>query len=392
MTWGDVKDNLSAMLHGGSLNKVRNVEMAAERAANTMLSKIDPIDTIRTSALTNLVHDDITNYSLPSDYKKIIDLYPQADRGSDDTASRRPIEKFDLTKELTNRTIAVSSNNGSKFLKINWADRSPKVLNACNSLTVNGTWSAVGTASGLVADSITKYSGSASIRFDVNATGDGIQNTTMTATDMTDEDEVADVFIWVYVGDTTNLTSISAIWGNDLTANYWTGATQTTQADGTAFQNGWNLIKFAWSSATETGTVDPTTIDSFKITINSTGVIANVRVDNILFSIGRAFDLSYYSKYIFKNTAGTWITKPTTDLDTVVLDNDAMQIFLLECLIAIGHQIEGENSGFDINFAKNELGDPTKGLGLYAKYVKEYPTQAKKEVSYYGSNPSRGRW
>lgn len=386
ITVGDVKDNLSAMLHVGSLNKVRNVEMAMERAANTMLQKIDPVDTEKTAALANLVHDDVYNYALPSDFKKIIDLYPQANRGSDDTAARRPAEKFDLTRYLTNRTVSIEANNGSKFLRINWQERSPKVLNACNSLTANGTWSAVATASGLQADTITKYSGNASLRFDLAATGDGIQNTDMTAVDLTDEDEVADVFVWLYFGSIANLTSVTAIWGNDLTANYWTGVAQTTQADGTAFQTGWNLLKFPWSTATETGTVAPATIDAFKLTVAATGAISDIRVDNILFSIGRAFDLKYYTKYLFKNTAGTWISRPTSDLDTVILDNDAIQIYLLECLIAMAHQIEGENSGFDITWAKGEL------EVLYGKYKREYPSQAKKEVSYYGSNPARGRW
>jgi len=388
MTIGAIKSNLSAMLHGGSLNKVRNVEMAMERASNTMLQKIDPIDTVRTASLENLVHDDVYNYSLPSDYKKIIDLFPQADRNFLDTASRRPLEKFDLTRAVTNNTIAIDSNNGSKFIRINWRDRSPKVLHTMNSLTANGTWSAVGTASNLEVDAITKYSGSGSIRFDLTTTGDGLQNTTISAMDMTDEDEVADVFVWVYLGATSALTSITAIWGNDLTTNYWTATAQTTQADGTAFQIGWNLIKSPWSTATETGTVDPATIDSFKITLTTTGAISNVRVDNIMFSIGRNFDLKYYSKYIFKNVAGTWITRPTdnNDVETVVLDNDANQIFILECLVAMAHQIEGENSTFDINLAKSELDI------LYPKYKKEYPSQAKKEINYYGSNPARGRW
>jgi len=383
---GDIKNNLSAMLHGGSLNKVRNVEMAMERAANTMLQKIDPIDTVKLSALTNLVHDDVYNYSLPSDYKRIIDLYPQANRDSGDTASRRPLEKFDLTRALTAQTVAIDANNGSKILRINWRERSPKTLHSMNSVTANGTWSAVGTATNLEADTITKYSGSGSIRFDLSASGDGIQNTTMTAVDMTDEDEVADVFVWVYFGDITNLTSISAVWGNDLTTNYWTSTAQTSQADGTAFQAGWNLLKFSWSTATETGTVNPSTIDSFKLTLATTGVISNIRVDNIIFSIGRAFDLKYYSKYIFKSEAGIWITRPTNDLETVVLDNDAIQIFILECLMAMAHQIEGENSGFDMNYAKAEL------EVLYKKYKKEYPSEAKKEVGYYSSSPARGRW
>ena len=69
----------------------------------------------------------------------------------------------------------------------------------------------------------------------------------MDAVDLTDYDEVSDFFTWIYFG--TVPTSVSAVWGNDLTANYWTSTAQTTQADGTAFKVGWNLLKFSWATA-----------------------------------------------------------------------------------------------------------------------------------------------
>src|SRR3990167_6395968 len=96
MTVTQIKENLSAMLHGGTLNKVRNIESLFERAANTLLSKIDPVDTQRIAPLASTIHDDIYNYALPSDYKNIIDLYPQSNRNTLDSASRRLAERFDL--------------------------------------------------------------------------------------------------------------------------------------------------------------------------------------------------------------------------------------------------------------------------------------------------------
>ncbi|MCK5027959.1 MAG: hypothetical protein KAS07_06065, partial [Candidatus Pacebacteria bacterium] len=107
-------------------------------------------------------------------------------------------------------------------------------------------------------------------------------------------------------------------------------------------------------------------------------------------SIGSQFDIKYYSKYLIKNSAGTWITRTTDDDDTVVLDNDAIQILLLEDLIAAAHQIEGADSGFDIGWAKKELyGEDLRDTGLYAKYRSRYSSQAKKEVAYYGAPPIR---
>ena len=395
MLVSEFKNNLSGMLHGGTLNKVRNLEDAMRRAANTLLSLIDPIDTMRVAALSNTIHDDVYNYSLPSDFKDIIDLYPQNRRELLDSANRNLTERFDLRKKLVDKTIVIEGTEGSKIIRINWRSRTPKTINEANTLTANGTWSVVATATGLVADDIDYVSGSGSLKFDLAATGDGIQNTTMTVVNLTDEDEVGDFHLWFKVKNSTdlaNLTSITLIWGNDLTANYWTGVAQTTQADGSVFKVGWNEIKIPWSTATETGTVAPATIDSLKLTFAITTAISNIQVDNITCSIGRNFDIKYYSKFLLKNTAGTWITKTTTDDDTIILDEDAIQLYQLETLIACAHQIEGEDSSFDINWAEKELYGSGNKPGLYAKYKKRYPSMAKRALSYYGSSPNRNRW
>lgn len=382
----DFQDNLSGMLHGGTLNKVRNVEGAMQRAANTMLSKIDPIDTMRTVSLSSTVHDDVYNYSLPSDYKKVIDLYPQARRGLLDSANRNFVERFDLRKKLTDKTISIEGSEGSKVIRINWRTRRPKTLNECDSLTANGTWSVVGTASNLSTDTINYLSGGGALKFDVATTGDGIENTTMTAINLTDEDEVGDVWVRFYIknaADLANLNSISTIWGNDLTTNFWTGVAQTAQADGTAFKVGWNEVSIPWSTATETGTVAPATTDALKVTFNVDAAITDIRVDNITCSIGSNFDIKYYSKFILKNTAGTWITKTTSGDDTIVLDSDAIQIYNLETLKVCAHQVEGADSTFDLNYANAELDV------LYKRYKVQYPSQAKNAISYYGSATTR---
>lgn len=393
MTLLEAKTHLTGMLHSGSLNKIRNFEEACERTANIVLANIDPIETERNTFLSQVIHDDLNNYALPSDFKKIIDLYPQADRSSSDKSKRIYAETFDVEKALTNKTITIEGSEGSKFMRVNWRINTSSTFHSMNSLTDNGTWSVVGSATGLKINEQIKYSGSASIEFDLVATGDGIQNTTATAIDLTDWDEMADVIIPIYFGATTNLTSITGVWGNDLTSNYWTGVAQTTQADGTAFKTGWNIIKIPWSTATETGTVAPATIDSFKLTIAATGTIANIKVDNILFSLGTSFDIKYYSKYLFKNSAGTYLSKPTSDSDTIIGDGDLNNIFLYELLKICAHQSEGEDSRFDIDFANRNLygdatsPDPVMRIGLYAKYRSEYPTMSKKATTKWSSGP-----
>lgn len=376
-----VKEHLTGMGHGGTLDKVRNIEALFHRAGNKLLSVVDPVDAIRVAALSQTVHDRLYNYALPSDFGAMIDLYPQAGRTSHDEASRILARPFDRRKLLDNRVVSIESSEASKLLRINWQVRAPKVLNSMDTYNGNGTWSAVTGAANVETDNIYKYSGGGSVRFDLTATGGGIQNTTMTRVDLTDEDELASIIVPVYLPSITGITSISTRFGNDLTDNYWTPTAQTTQADGTALRVGWNVLRFAWYGATETGTVDPSTIDAFRLTIAGSSAISDIRVDNILFAIGYPFELKYYSKYLFKNSAGTWIARPTSDDDVVVLDDDGLNLFLYECLIAMAQQMEGTDSAFDVEFARTELAT------LYPSYSAKYPSQALKPKRSYGMLP-----
>jgi hypothetical protein len=392
VTIDEVKANLQGLLHNTNPEDLTELELMLERSANTLLSKIDPVETIREVALSTTVHDDVYNYALPSDFKKIIDLIPQDNRNEWDRAYRTLAGRFDLQKAIKNRVISIEGNDGSKIIRINWKSRQGKLIHNMNSVTSNGTWSAVASATGISANSIFKKTGSASIEFNIVVTGDGIENTTMSAIDLTDEDEVGDFFIWAYFG--TVPTSLSIRFGNDLTANYWTSTAQTTQADGTAFKVGWNLLKFSWSTASETGTVAPATIDAFRITVVSSAQ-NNVRIDNIMCSIGRNFDIKYYSKYLLKNATGTWINKTSNDTDVCVLDSDAIEIYNQENLIAGSQQ--SQNNSADIQQAEKKLnGNPSspdreERMGLYAKYRGEHPSQSQKAVTSYGNLPFRHR-
>jgi hypothetical protein len=351
---------------------------------------------MRLATLSTTVHDDVFDYTLPSDFRSIIDLYPQAERSVLDKGQRIQVEAFDRRKSIDDKKYSIEGKGGSKILRIDWNVASPTALHTMNSITVNGTWAAVAGATNVATDTTYKYSGSGSVKFDVAASGDGIDNTTMGQVDLTSEDEVADVFFYVYIkdaADLANFTSVVAIWGNDLTANYWTGVTQTAQADGTAFRVGWNLIKVPWSTATETGTVAPGTVDAFRVTFNVGAAITQLRVDNIVFAIGHVFDIRYYSKFLFQDSSGTWKSQPDTSSDVVILDNDAYNIFLYECLGELAHQLEGEDSAFDLRRAGAMLyGDPqaldvSGRTGLYAKYRSEHPAQNVKATSHYGMKP-----
>lgn len=389
----ELEDHLVGMGHGSSLAKIRNKYALYERAGNNMRSKTDIVTTIRTAILPQVVHDDQFQYAVPSDYSKIIDLYPARERTSSDFAHRTSSVTASLLRQLRDKQIAVESRDGARILLIDWAGNTPKTISQLNATT---GWTAVGTASGIELDTQYAMSGGKSVKFNVAASGDGLQNTSLPIFDLSDTEEENDFLMWVYLGSVANITSFTARWGNDVTANYYESTAQTTQADGTAFQAGWNLIKFSWASATLTGTVNTATMDSFRVILTTTGAISDVRFDNIVASVGSPFEIKYYSGYLFRNTAGVWLRQPTVDTDSIMLDELSFNIFAYECLIAMAQQMEGEDSGFDIQFAITALNgnpssaDPALRMGLYARYRTEYPSMSKRTVqTYYTTRRNR---
>jgi hypothetical protein len=381
-----LEQNLVGMGHGSSLAKVRNKFALYERAANNMRSKVDIVTTIRTAELAQVVHDDQFQYAVPADYSKIIDLYPARKRTSSDFARRTGGVTTSLLRQIRDKQIAVESRDGARILVIDWAGNTPKTISPMQSIS---GWSAVGTAANIELDTQYAMSGGKSVKFDIAASGDGLANTTLNIFDLSATEEENDFLMWVYLGDITNLTSFTARWGNDLTTNYFQSTAQTKQADGTEFQVGWNLIKFPWASATETGSVNTATMDSFRVILTTTGAISDVRFDNIIASVGNPFEIKYYSNCLFRNTAGSWLRQPTVDTDSIMLDEIGFNIFIYECLMAMSQQTEGEDSGFDIQFAITALNgnpssaDPALRYGLYGRYRAEYPSMAKRTVQTY---------
>lgn len=385
LTSQNVSDNLAGMMHSTGVKKIVNLNELKHRAGMNVLSKIDPLETIRVQNITNPIHDDVFEYSAPSDFKDIIDLRPQVNRTERDNPVRVGSKRFSLKKALEDRTVQIKHDSGTTSLRINIdISPSPVILHTLNDLDGNGTWEAAGSAANVAEESIYYVSGSKSIKFTHTASADGIQITDMTAVDLTDHDEISELFVWVYVPDVTNLTSVTMLWGNDLTTNYWTGAAQTAQADGTAFRNGWNLIKFTWSGATETGTVAPATIDSIRITLASSAALGVCRVDNIISSIGKIWEIEYYSKYIWRNSSGTFIQKPTTSSDILNLDESSYMIYLNELKLLAAQQLQGPEATQDKNDARLELYGDDRQPGLYISYTRKHPSQAmKRQTKYY---------
>jgi len=375
-----LKNDLEAMLHGTSLDSIQNVDNLIDRAGRQLLLDIDPAETIRKAQIQGQVYDGVFDYSAPTDLKgnKVIDIRPQVNRDSNDNFSQRRIEDFDLRK--SDNTFNVMYNSGTKSLRLSKSLTSGVILNEMDSLTANGTWSAGGDATGLVVDDINYVSGSGSLRFnlDGSTTAGRIENSDFTAVDLSDEEDIGALFLWVYIPDTSVMTSVDLRWGDD-TSNYW-NKTVTTTHEGLSFQTGWNLLRFDWSTATETGSPDSSGVNYSRITINYDGTATNeFRVDKLIARIGQIWEIVYYSKYIFSSSGGTFQETVDDDTNLVNLDTESYNLLTFKCAEYAAMQQEDTNSSFDSTVFRREY-----ELGR-RKYMADNKNQTQKQQSSYYS-------
>jgi hypothetical protein len=369
----NAQDDLQGMIHGGSLAKIRNLNGIWRRAARNVIPRLDPQETTRTQQIT--VYPEVYDYALNADVKKFKDIRPVVLRNITDNFRQVFAEYFDLYK--ASNTFRMKWNEAVKSLQLAKLVNSKSVtLHNCDSLTDNGSWSAGAGASNLATSTQFKAQGSASVEFDVGATGGIIENADMNALDLTDHDEVGSIFMWLDIPSSftlANLTSVGLRWGNSSSV-YWED-TVTAPHFG-SFKHGLNLLRFDWDGATETGAVDPAAIDYLRLQIITTAADANFRIDGFVARIGDIWEVEYYSNLLFRTAAGTFEEEPTDTDSLVNLDEDGYNIFLNEAGIAAAQQMQGEDAEADKKEFKEALFGSGNREGLYALYAANHPSDA----------------
>jgi len=376
----DLKNAIARKLHGTTANKLTDFYGLLYDVAVRCQTDCDFEETRRTVALaTPLYGQAAFDYACPADVKgnRIIDLRPQANRQRNNITTQQNSQDFDIGKAnvLAGSKIEVRWNGYVKTLRAALPVKANVLINACDSVDGNGTWSVGGGASDIETDNLYFTQGTGSLKYSLN--GDShIINTTMTAVDLTNYEDVGVIFAWAYCQSTLP-TSMTLRWGSDATANYWSKAV-TTQWDGTAFKEGWNLLGFEWQSATETGAPVVTTIDSLRFDTAITGAVTPVYFDSVVCSLGSIYEAEYYSKYMFRDSAGAFKERVTADTDLLNLDTDSYGVFT-ECLAYYAaQQQQGKDSGYDIKVFQANYDNAV------LSYNRLYPSQAKKVTgSYY---------
>ena len=209
-----------------------------------------------------------------------------------------------------------------------------------------------------------------------------LTNSTIQSQDLTQHYLQSQIFFWVYLPIAANVTSVEIKWGSSA-SNYWYQTLSTTQ-EGTAFQNGWNLLQANWATASVTGSPVVSAVNYLQVLYNYTGTqMTGLCLNSIWSRLGVISNIEYYSKYLYQNAqTGAFQETISDDSNIINLDTETRNlIYLLTCTYAV-QQIQG----LDAMFFDDQYFQQKYNTAL-AEYKAQYKSQWSKPHSQYYRMP-----
>lgn len=378
-----VINDLIGVTHGTTVNKIPNLYGLLNRAARQVLLDVDPKETQRVVTLAQ-VFNNVFDYAIPEDVKgdRIIDLRKQAGRYPGDNFNQTYGETFDTEKSLgVNNRIYTQWNTGVKSIRIEAPFLTAPVTLTDTSTTTG--WAATTGASTITLDQTNNVAGGGMLVFNLLAGSSSgyIENSALTAVDLSTYVNKSSGFVWVYLPTGSAVTSINLRWGSSSSNYYSLSVTQNQY--GLAFQNGWNLLAFNWSSSTVVGSPVATAMNyvRFTPTYNST-LQTGVKFCNLTFNTGYYFEAVYYSKYLFRDPTTNVFQETVTDITDnskiINLDTESYNLFFNKCAYFVAQQLQGADAAYDATFWDSEY------QAALTRYKAQNPSEAKmKAESYY---------
>lgn len=337
---GRISSVESASDTGTDTNVIRD---AINSAVRTVLSDISWRGLIREQQLTPLLTDSHYEYALPADVLSadIIDLRPQVSdcRGWFEEYELVSPKEFDRRKIYDKGIATIINNELTRTLRIASDIGGLSATVSTMEDTNWGTFDSVSVNDSDVKVDCNDYTqGRGAVRFQTDTTDStdttiGIQNTSITAFDISrylgGGHAFVDARITTY---DTGIHQISLRIGSD-SDNYYQ-INDSNQADCSAFQTGWNKIRFNFADKTTTGTPTDTAIDYvalFWSRDTTTTALLHLNdtdwgFDNLKVTRGKQYLISYYSRYPWQDTAFALSENSTHDSHALMLQNDEIEL------------------------------------------------------------------
>jgi hypothetical protein len=315
---------------------------AINSALSFMLGEFDFENSVKTTTLE--FSEDQLVYSLPSDFVYLISLaYDNSIEPYISENNRRDwlYESPETLIKLGSKPAdaVLYSLEGNKIYILTKNVYPPLSIEKCENTT---GFSVLNDAVNLGTSSAFKKEGDKSIKFDIDVSNSALNRASIKKTfspslNLKTYENKGSFTLWLYIQQTTNLTSISFNWATDG-ANYYK-TTITTQADGSPFAVGWNFLKFNWKNATIIGSPDPENISYIQLDIDYNSSFTssnNWFLDDIKVLVYDPIVVKYYTNLVVKDASGSLKSSITATTDDVLIIQNELSLSLI-ALLAIQH-------------------------------------------------------
>lgn len=387
-TVSQLKDGVSAILQGTTVNNVSDVYRAFERAAATVLQRADIPEA---SGQTNyMFYNGVFDYPAPPTIfgGALIDIQPQGiSRNPSDYVYKQPIELFDRTKCLLRNGVSATFEHylGQGIMRI--AQVRAPLKAELDPMNDTDGWVLAGTGSGLTTDSTVYYQSPASLRFQVGA-GTATLAKTIDSIDLSGYEGVAVGFLAIDAPSATDLSSLVIKVGSN-NANY-VAVTETEGFLGAWIANDWLLVAFDLANGINTGTPDFSSLTYIEVDVVAAAPLINMRIGGLWLSLPTPYTVLYQSDAIFLSD-GSLSETINSDDDQIILADAAYILYEYECAYTIAIQQgtpQMEQILAQISTVLNGTRTgATPQLGLYDRYRADNPSEQIRQIgSYYDSN------
>lgn len=380
-SYASLKSAVNGRIHG-KMGMLIDPRTSLNNAVREIWSIVKFKSAIRQSSLTPNLVQDIYQYACPPDAQmdSIIDLQRQKPgRAKFEDWTLTTEGEFDRYKLDSNRMLVAFSHRDMLRTLLVSAPVQDQSLGV-STLDVATGWTAIGDATNLRTDSQNYVLGGGAVEFDLlgGATTAGIANSALPAYDLTKYLSNGSAYVWAYLTSPLYVTGFVLRLGSN-SSNY-IYQTITTTAAGTAFQIGWNLLRFDLNGAGTTGspvTSACTFASVYMLKTVAKAADTNYRFDNIVIKNGQFYNLIYYTAYPWQTAAGVFIENSTQDTDLLNVTGEEYQIIIEKCVEMLSYEAREAN---DASIAINRLGAPLGTMppkpGLISNYQLNNPSEA----------------
>ena len=356
-----IRRTLNGMIHSRVDNLNSNGDTNVERdlinrGVRDALSEIEFRGNLRETTLTPTLVEEQWDYVLPDWVKadNIVDIRPQVtdERDHFDEIYLVTPREFDRRKQRERGIATIINKDLTRSLRVS-AD--VDAITAQVSTMEDTLWNTFDTDgvndSDVKVDNDDYIEGNGSIRFQTDTTDStdstvGVQNTGITAFDISPYLARGQAFVDAKLTTAdTGIHQISLRLGSD-SDNYYQ-VNDSNQNDCTAFQAGWNKIRWDLGNRTTVGTPADTAIDYAAIfwsrdTTTATLLHLNDTdwgFDNLKLARGKYYLLSGYSRFVWQDTTLALSENSSHDSHALMLQNDELKPVMIKIAEYASHNL-----------------------------------------------------